>query len=308
MASWVVDTDGGIDDGQALVIALRHPHVFNLAAITVVAGNVTLETASQNVAECLRVCGREEVPYFKGAGKPIIGPPVRAEYYHGEDGFNGYWARTHGDTLPPLKQAEQLHAASAIIELANQLRPLNILTIGPLTNLALALMLDPELPSKLGRVVVMGASVHAKGNITHSAEYNIYGDPEASYIVFENLNMIELISWETSVEHPLDPFFEAYLASSSDHGCLINLISRNIEGVTTSVSPDGLAVCVAIDPSIVLKSTKKKCRVELTGALTRGMVAVSWSPFVKETSPPNASIIEQLDMTKVKQLFLDSVS
>jgi purine nucleosidase len=307
MASWVVDTDGGIDDGQALVIALKHPHVFNLAAITVVAGNVSLETASKNVAECLRICGREDVPYFKGAGKPIIGPAVRAEHWHGQDGFNDYWARTHSDTLPPLKQSEQLHAASAIIKLANERTPLNIVTIGPLTNLALALMLDPELPSKLGRVVVMGGSVHAKGNATNPTEYNIYADPEASFIVFENLNIIELISWETSLEHPLIPFFEAYLASSSDHGCLINLISRNIEGVTASTCPDGLAVCVAIDASIVLKSTQKKCRVELNGALTRGMVVVSWGG-VRDASEPNATIIEQLDMMKVKQLFLDSVS
>jgi len=314
MDNWLIDTDAGVDDIQALVIALKHPSLFKVVGITVVAGNVSLDQASLNVAECLRICEREEVTYYRGANRPMVNSIQYPESIHGADGLNGYWEKKHGTNPPELKQPNELPAASAIIKLSNEFKPLNIVTLGPLTNLALALMIDPTLPSRLGRVVVMGGAVHAKGNITTVAEFNVYTDPEAAHICFERLNKIELMSWEGSIDpiHQFDMcFFDAYTGSLSSHGELIKLITLLNEGKSSVFFCDPLTVCIALDPTIVLASSEKECTVELAGGRTRGMLVVNWGfsdmPEVNSTTKHNVKIIERLDMVKVKQIFLDSV-
>jgi purine nucleosidase len=315
MADWIIDTDAGVDDIQALVIALRNPQCFNLLGVTVVVGNIPLQQASKNVAECLRVCGREDVPYFNGAARPIISEPVGAEGMHGADGLNGYWAKNHGSNEPALKPAEALPAALAIVKFANENKPLNIVTLGPLTNLALALMIDPELPSKLGRVIVMGGAVNALGNVTVCAEFNVHFDPEASHIVFERLPKLELLSWECAINplHQFDEsFLNAYTQSLTAPGSLIKDIVHIVEGKSFVFFCDPMTICVALDPSVVLESSERHCQVELTGARTRGMLVVNWgSSDVSEincSSRLNAKIVQRLDMRKVEGIFLASVA
>lgn len=314
MASWLIDTDAGVDDIQALVIALRHPSTFNVVGITVVAGNVPLPKASVNVAECLRMCGREDIPYFNGAERPIVSPLVSGESIHGADGLNGYWNKKHGESLPTLKQPEALHAASAIIKLATEHSPLNIVTLGPLTNLALALMIDSTLHERLGRVVVMGGAVHAKGNITPVAEYNVYADPEAAHICLERLPMVELLSWECSIDplHQFDNcFFEAYTGGYGTHGEMIRLITLLHEGKSTVFFCDPLTVCIAMDPTTIKQSVEKHCTVELAGGRTRGMLVVNWGfsdmPEIN-SAKSNVKIIQRLDIDRIKQIFLGSVA
>mmetsp|Transcript_34640 Transcript_34640/g.60919 ORF Transcript_34640/g.60919 Transcript_34640/m.60919 type:complete len:316 (+) Transcript_34640:1756-2703(+) len=315
MEPWIIDTDAGVDDAQALVIALKHPEIFNLAAITVLGGNVPLQQAARNVAEVLRVCGREDVPYYCGAERPLINHPNGAELYHGADGLHGYWEAKHGDTLPTLKAPEPLHAVYAIVNAAKQNKALNIVTIGPLTNLALALVLDPSLADKLNRVVIMGGSVHSKGNTTPVAEYNIHEDPEAAHIVFERVKLIEVVSWECSdnSRHKFDDsFLQLYTGFQTPTGEFIRLITCYDDPRFLSSFADPLAICVALDQSIVQESYLKHAIIELTGKHTRGMVIVNWGSSdlneVIGTERKNVVVIEKLNMARVSQMLLTSVS
>lgn len=314
MDPWIVDTDGGIDDAQALVILLKHASSFNIVGITVSFGNVELEQASKNVAEILRICGRNDVPYYNGADRPILGPTAGAQYYHGPDGLNSYWERKHGTLTPSLKGPEAIHAAQAIVRLANESSPLNILTLGPMTNLATALLLDSSLPSKLGRVVVMGGAVNARGNKTSCTEFNIYADPEAAAVSFERVAKLELLSLEC-IKDPLhvfdDSFFQAYIASETPIGEFVRMIVRYGEAECRKSMCDPLTACIALDPSIVLRSLDHHCTIELGGQRTRGMVVVDWEVSELKLGdgryPSNVAVVTHLNMDKVRAIFLATV-
>src|SRR5688500_9301675 len=135
MRTFLIDTDTASDDAVALVMALRHPGV-RVAAITVVAGNVPLEQATRNALYTAELCGGD-VPVFAGAGKPLLREPAHAEWFHGRDGLGDQ------NYPPPKKRAESQHAVDAIIETIYKNPGLTLVTLGPLTNIALALARNP---------------------------------------------------------------------------------------------------------------------------------------------------------------------
>jgi purine nucleosidase/non-specific riboncleoside hydrolase len=175
----ILDTDGGVDDAQALILLAGNgvvPH-----AITTVFGNVGLDAATRNILDILATLGLE-VPVYKGTGLPLIQPIIDATYVHGEDGLGGA-PRPVSAGLP-----ENLHAVdflrSAFRQAAADGEKIDLLMIGPLTNLALALRLDPDIVAGIGRLVIMGGTLHGRGNVTPAAEFNVFADPEAAAIVF----------------------------------------------------------------------------------------------------------------------------
>ena len=168
---WIIDTDGGVDDCQALVLALSSP-LIEVVAVTTVAGNVHLPLVIRNVAETLRICDRRNIPFYVGCERPLISTLVPAENIHGKDGLNNYWDSHNPENLPEPVRGKT--SVEAILELSKTYAgEISIVTIGPLTNLALAIALDPDLHRKFKRVLVMGAAVHAKGNRTVCSEFNV---------------------------------------------------------------------------------------------------------------------------------------
>ena len=204
----------------------------------------------------------------------------------------------------------------AIIQYANTYRgQISIVTIGPLTNLELAVAIDPELPQKFNRVLVMGAAVHAKGNRTLCSEFNLWCDPEASFIVFDRFPLLEIIPWETCIapEHQFSlEFLNEYTSGVSKRGEFIKCITKINKNKSTLYFCDPITVAIAIDPSIVLKSTLTDGHIELSGNYTRGMSVINWKRYDElevnsGTKKPNLLIAEKLDIDKIKQLFLDSI-
>ena len=185
--TFLIDTDTASDDAVALIMALRAPDV-RVAAITVVAGNVEVQQATRNALYTVELCG-SDVPVYAGAAKPLLRTYENATWFHGRDGLGDH------DYPAPRKSAERLHAVDAIIETVEANPGIVLITLGPLTNVALALSKKPGLAAKVSRCVVMGGAPCCEGNVTPAAEYNIWVDPEAARIVMRSGLPVELIGW-----------------------------------------------------------------------------------------------------------------
>ena len=186
----IIDTDTASDDAVALIMALREPEV-EVKAITIVAGNVSMEKGSRNARYTVELC-EADVPVYEGADRPLLREPRTASFFHGEDGLGdrGY--------PPPRRAAAAGHAVSALVEGIRAHPGLTLVTLGPLTNVALALAQSPEVVDEVGRCVVMGGAACTVGNMTPAAEYNIWCDPEAARICFRSGLPIEMVGWELS--------------------------------------------------------------------------------------------------------------
>lgn len=303
MNKLIIDTDPGVDDAHAILLALAHPDV-KVEAITTVNGNVGVDLTTANALKILDVAGKD-VPVYRGCDRPLIGVSQAADYVHGTDGLGDCGTRAS------KKKAQTEHAVNALVRLASE-NPgqITLAAIGPLTNLACALKLDPELPKKFKRLVIMGGAIESKGNAgCITAEFNIYTDPEAAAIVFSSWPMLTMLSWETTLAHVfnmevLQRFFDLGTPRAKffhDTNQKIMKFIKERLGHEMLFAPDGLAVAAAVEPEIVLKSEKKHVDIELNGTLTRGQTVVDWFGFTQK--PPNTEIIVSVHMERFIKLM-----
>ena len=274
---FLIDTDAGSDDAVAILMALRHADV-DVRAITVVAGNVPLAQGVVNALYFTELC-ETDVPVHAGAERPLLREYVSADWFHGADGL-GDW----GDRYKPQRaQASELHAVDAIIDAARSTPELVIVTLGPLTNLALALRKAPDIIPFVSRCVVMGGAACTNGNVTPAAEYNIWCDPEAARIVFRSGLPVEMVGWEFSIGEFVLSLDDIEYARGINTPFADFAIDCNIKGMrgyeiqTGEIGislPDGVALAVAIDPSICTASSRHYVDVECDSELTRGMTVV----------------------------------
>jgi purine nucleosidase len=194
MRRLVVDTDTATDDPVALVMGLRHPGV-RVEAITVVAGNVPVDQGVQNALYTLELLGGR-TPVFRGAQAPLLASLETSQFIHGEDGM--------GDIGLPLcgREPHPGHAVDALLEAVGRYPgEVELVTLGPLTNVAMALHRDPSLAGKVKECAMMcGAGDHL-GNITPVAEYNVWVDPEAAKVVFSSGMPLKMVGLDVSRKH-----------------------------------------------------------------------------------------------------------
>lgn len=291
----VIDTDTAADDCFALLVGLLDPRA-DLRAITMVAGNVGFDQQVHNALLTLGLAGRMgEVPVHLGAREPLMREWVSA-------------AEVHGDGVGGLRRPETGHdaddepAVEALVRLAREYRgALTIVAIGPLTNIALAVRRDPEFAANVGKVVVMGGSINGRGNITAAAEYNIYVDPEAADEVFRaGFADIVVVPWDptTLCDAAFDRDAIARIAAEdtvlSRFFVRANQVTFDFDvaaGLAGSTHPDSLSVLVALDPTIVTRSSRYRVDVETTSDLTRGATVFDWKPEAEK----NATGVEAVD-------------
>ena len=175
----IIDTDPGQDDAAAIMLALGSPEL-EILGLTIVAGNVPLDLTTRNALMICELSGRLDVEVFAGAKGPLIGPQVTAEHAHGKSGLDG------PDIFKPSITLQPRYAPDFLVEtiLKEDEKTVTLCPIGPLTNIALALKLEPKIAPRIKQIVLMGGGYFAQGNITPSAEFNIFADPEAAKIVF----------------------------------------------------------------------------------------------------------------------------
>lgn len=272
---FLIDTDTASDDAVALIMALRAPGV-HVAAITTVAGNVDVEQATRNALYTAELCG-SAVPVYTGAAKPLVRVHEDATWFHGRDGLGDHGYK------PARRGPENAHAVDAIIQIIEANPGLVMVTLGPLTNVALALARRPQIAGQVSRCVVMGGAPCCEGNVTPAAEYNIWVDPEAARMVFRGGLPVELVGWQLSrgdaVLNARDIDFAlslntdrarfaiecnsraraAYLEQTGEHGIAL---------------PDPVAMAVAIHPELCTDMSEHYVDVETGSELTRGMTVV----------------------------------
>jgi purine nucleosidase len=275
MRVFLIDTDTASDDAVAIIMALSAPDV-RVCALTSVAGNVGLEQATRNALYTAEVCG-SDVPVFKGAAAPLTRAHEDAHWFHGRDGF--------GDrNYPaPKRRPEKERAVEAIIRLCHAEPGLTLVTLGPLTNVALALAQDPSLVGKVERCVVMGGAPCCEGNVTPAAEYNIWVDPEAARMVFRSGLPIEMVGWQVSRGPSVlteKEIADALALGTAKARFAIECNGRAKEAYFTQTGETGLsladptAMAVALDRTIGTEWSQHLVEIECASELTRGMTIV----------------------------------
>ena len=301
----LIDTDPGVDDALALLMAFDSPQ-HQVVALTIAAGNVGLEHTVANALKLCEVAG-VDVPVFAGCDAPLLHPAPDASYVHGRDGFGdiGYAAAA--------RRAEAEHAALAMIRLSHaHAGELVVCMLGPLTNLAVALKLDPSLPQRIGRIVVMGGAVTGQGNTTPMAEFNIGFDPEAAHLVFDAFaaagRVIEVADWEAVVRHGfLHTEVDRWLQAEHPRAKFYEAISRRTREWSAGLrgerwhAADALAMALLVAPEGVRERAVRPLRVELTGTETRGATIVDWNR--RSGRPDNADILISYDQAAFEALI-----
>jgi purine nucleosidase/non-specific riboncleoside hydrolase len=307
---FIFDSDGGVDDAQALILLVANGKVPDL--ITTVFGNVGRDQATTNL---LAVCAQlgVSIPTHRGADRPLTQPVIDAKYVHGDDGLGGAPRPATQDV--PAGDDGVLVLVKTFREAAANGEKVDILMIGPLTNLALALRLDPSIVDGIGTLTIMGGNVYGRGNTTPAAEFNIYADPEGAHVVLTAGVETVVIPWEPCTTHfmvgekvdalfngiasgPLKTFSEALQKHARQNG-----IKRGNPDRFLYVDP--LAAAVVLDPSMVTRSISASSSVVLSPGLARGMTLVDPSGRL---GTPKITFVEEVDIGKVDALYARSAA
>jgi purine nucleosidase len=314
----VLDVDTGIDDAFALLYACAHDETQILGVSTVV-GNVSLSAATRNTRAVLALAGRPDVPVWPGAATAFSNQVKDASEIHGQTGLG------HAVLPEPEELPDAGHGADAIIGAARSHSGRLILcATGPLTNIALAVMREPELPRLVKRFVIMGGAYSEPGNVTPAAEFNIWHDPEAARIVFRAFGGVGAapviaIGLDVTRKTIIDESDVSAIASriaGKPHGAKLTRFLEDASrfyfermekmlGKRIFTMHDPLALAVALDPTLV-ETRRAAVDVETTGRLTTGSTIVDWRGQWGRLA--NTEVAVAVDAERFRRLFFDAMA
>ena len=289
----IIDTDTAADDSFAMLVGLRHPSA-QLEAVTIVAGNVAFDQQVQNALITIEQAGRGgEVPVHLGARTPLLREWVEASA-HGDGKGNHAWP-------VPTQAPSDERAAEAIVRIVDE-NPgeIDIVAIGPLTNIATAVALDRDLPRKTRSLWIMGGCENSIGNITAAAEYNFYVDPEAAQLVLSAGFSTTIVTWTVTLERALwtgDQLQELSALGTPLSEFFRILDTPNLEfnrtvGIDGSTHPDSLTAMLLVRPDLITASQRLYVEVDTRPGLTRGYSLMDDRPA---RNAPNATVITDID-------------
>lgn len=287
----IIDTDCGVDDAIALMFALEY---YDVIGITCVAGNTSLKQVCNNVGVVLEIMNRH-VPFYAGSKDYILNEWKECSWEgHGHDGL--------GDLDMKTKLTPELESAyDALIRLTKEHDDINLIAIGPLTNIALTTMIDPDFPDRVKTFTIMGGTHTCRGNIGMASEFNVNCDPEAAHICLTRFPMTRMITLETGYNNYIPWEWYQHLRSTR-YTNFIREISKKYVSMYRNIDR-GFIVCdlIAVASLITEASIDKKyCRVELHGSITRGATLFDWFEYTSNQS--NVSIID-VDMNSIINLL-----
>jgi len=305
----IIDTDPGQDDAVAILLALASPESLDVLGVTCVAGNVGLARNSLNALKIVELSGRGDVPVFAGCDRPLTRDLVTAEHVHGETGLNG------PDLPAPGIALADRHAVDFIVETleAAEQGSITICALGPLTNVATALERAPHLKDRLAEIVLMGGAYFEVGNITPTAEFNIYVDPEAADIVFRagvpiTMAPLDVTHEVLTTQERLDRIAGIGNRAGGAVSQMLSFSERfDLEKYGWAGAPlhDPCVIAWLLDPEI-FTGRRVNVAIETRGEFTLGMtVADYWKVTGR---PPNAMFLRHADAARFYDLLIDRLA
>jgi purine nucleosidase len=266
----IIDTDPGIDDAVAILLALASPEL-QVEAVVAVAGNVPLGVTEANTRAICELAGRPDIAVYAGCARPISRPPITAEYFHGETGLGPLVLPSPAMTLRPK------HGVDATIDLIRAAPEKSIAwcALGPLTNVAMAVIKAPDIVDRVGELVLMGGASRALGNTTPAAEFNIHADPHAAQIVFESGLPITMIPLDVTHEVRSTPERIARIAAIGTP--IASAVARLLHpsGEQPSALHDPCVIAYLLAPEL-FQGSRVNVAIECESVLTQGMTVVDW--------------------------------
>src|SRR3990170_1088511 len=310
-APYLIDCDTGIDDALALLYACASPEI-ELVSVTCVAGNVAARQVADNTRAVLELAGRPDIEVALGREVPLVRPLEIAPETHGPNGL-GY-----AELPPPSRPLSDRHAVDVILEAARRhAGELTLVTLGPLTNLAMAVLREPDLPERV-RWVLMGGSYRSAGNTAPTTEWNIHCDPEAAQIAFAAFGGAArrptALGLDVTERAKLTPEHLERLASFAPDSPVVRFLREALrfymefhsryDGFFGAFIHDPLAVASAIDPSLV-RTEAVAVEVELGGMLTTGETVSDWRRVWGRE--PNVDVAVEADTDRFFEDFIQRV-
>jgi inosine-uridine nucleoside N-ribohydrolase len=309
----LIDCDPGMDDSLAIVVAVKSP-VLSVKAITAVSGNYHVDLTSKNALKTLELINRTDIPVARGMDKPLVRVLPKDPFSHGEDG------QAESYLPEPVTPLQDIHAIDLIINTVKQ-HPgdIHILTLGPLTNIAMALMKAPEIIPMITEITAIagsfGLNKYATANATGDSpqsEWNVYVDPEAADIVFKSGIQINAVGLDVATHFDVN-FTETELdelraSAKPEAAFLLNMIDfvnkRGFESYCVLI--DSMAVAAAIDPTLI-ENMKGRVGVETKGELTLGMTVLDTRHHFGWTHLPEINVAYKAEYRRFLRLVMDTV-
>ena len=303
----IIDTDPGQDDAFAILLALGSPE-FEVVAVTAVAGNVPVSKTERNARLILELAGRPDIRVAAGCTRPMVKRLFTAEYVHGDSGLEGF------DLPEPATPALPVHAVDLIIDrlMAAPEGEITLCPLGPLTNIAMALVKEPRIAPRIHEIVMMGGGYFEGGNTTPAAEFNIFVDPHAAHVVFQSGVPLTMVPIDCTYRAVMTP---AWLARLRALGTRTAVAAAGMAefyqrygnqkfGTDSYPLHDPCVIGYLLRPDLF---QGKSCHVEIetTSAVTLGMTVVDWWNVTKR--PPNCFVLRDLDNPAFYDLMLERI-
>jgi purine nucleosidase len=304
----IIDTDPGQDDAVAILLALASPEL-EVLGITAVAGNVPLALTEKNARKICELAGRPDVRVFSGAIRPMLRNLVTAEEVHGKTGLDG-------PVLPePAMPLQDQHAVDFLVDtfMSNPAGTVTLCTLGPLTNVALALVREPRIASRIKQIVAMGGGYFEGGNVTPAAEFNIYVDPQAARLVLESGIPITLIPLDcTHQALTTSKRVEAFRSMKNRSGpataAMLDFFERfdeNKYGTDGGPLHDPCVIAWLLKPEL-FEGKLVNVSVECESDLTMGMTVMDWWRVTKRA--PNATVLRKVNAEGFFKLLIERIA
>jgi purine nucleosidase len=303
----VIDTDPGQDDAVAILVALASPEELDVLAITAVAGNVSIDKTLSNALALVELAGRPDVPVYRGSARPMVKELVTAEHVHGPTGLDG------ADLPPPTLTEAPGHAVDHLTRLLMaREEPVTVCTLGPLTNIALALVKEPEVAAKIDQLVMMGGGSSEGGNTTPAAEFNVYVDPHAAHVVFTSgipIVMMPLDVTHQAITTPqrLRRFRDLGTPAGDAVAGMLGFYDRYDKrkyGLEGGPLHDPTVIAYLLSPEL-FRGKEVAVEIETAPGPTQGMTVVDWWDVT--AAEPNALVMNEIDDDGFYDLLVERI-
>ncbi|WP_164737267.1 nucleoside hydrolase [Georgenia sp. SYP-B2076] len=303
----IIDTDPGIDDALAIMLAFASPEL-DVLGLTTVGGNTGLAHTTENALRLLHLIDRDDIPVAAGADVPLVRRDSRPDPgVHGEEGLGGIRLE------PAPRSVDSRSAVELLVDLIEESAdPVTLIALGPLTNVAVLVAAFPRTAAKLDRIVLMGGGARVLGNMTPTAEFNIWYDPDAASRVFAAGIPITMVGLDVTHQALTSPGDWEPLRGG---GRIADVVLQTVDfytdyhlqryGTTSTAQHDSLAVAAVIDPRLV-RTTPHFVDVECAGELTRGMTVVDLDSILG--AEPNADVALEVDAAAFNRLLVDRLA